>query len=79
MKLEGQIVWYSKTKGIGFIAHRVGNNIERYFLSAIRIIYCEPQEPRAGCNVKFEVDPRPPRKPGDAPMATNIEIFGGAQ
>ncbi len=75
MKLEGQVSWYSKTKGIGFIAHRVGNNIERYFLSAINIIYCEPLEPRVGCGVKFDVDPRPPRRPEDAPKATNIEIF----
>ncbi len=75
MKFEGQISWYSKTKGIGFISRRVGNNIERYFLSAIRIIYCEPQEPRIGCGVQFDVDPRPPRKLGDSPVATNIEIF----
>jgi len=61
-------------KGYGVVAVKFPDHrIEHYFLHCSRIVFCEPEEPRIGCSVKFEVSPS--RLPDRYPNCINAYVY----
>jgi cold shock CspA family protein len=77
MKIIGQLIYWDKQKGFGFVETRtpepIGIRLERYFLHANRIIL-QPSEIHEGQTVRFELSEHK-SKTGQLPCADSAEIF----
>jgi hypothetical protein len=79
MKSLGRVVHFEKGRQFGFLEQQVpaeggGIYLRKFFFSPSRVEFLQG-EIRVGCGALFNVSPKPPRLPKDAPVAINVEIF----
>jgi hypothetical protein len=75
---HGVVVHYNPSRCIGFIQCRgEGTKLDKFFFHAARVVACEcdPSQIKAGMFARFVPSSRPPKKEGDAPYATDVELY----
>jgi hypothetical protein len=74
----GLVVHFNSSRQLGFIQCKgEGMMVEKFFFHAARIIACECglNEIKAGMFARFVPSGRLPKKEGDAPYATDVELY----
>lgn len=76
-RMFGKVTLFDSKKGYGFLECRSEDRRWlRFFFHVSRIAKCYVDAPVVGALARFDVDSNfRPRRPQDAPMAINIEIF----
>jgi hypothetical protein len=79
-KREGTVAFFNFERGIGFIQSRSEadpTKFEKFFFHVARLASCESdlKDIRIGYYARFYPSTAPPKKPGDAPYAMDVELY----
>jgi cold shock CspA family protein len=71
---QGKVEWYSATRGFGILSAVAADGaLDKFYVHVTKIVK-SPETIQQGQLAEFEINPIPPRRPGDLPMAVNVKI-----
>jgi cold shock CspA family protein len=76
---QGKVEWYSTTRGFGILSAVAADGaLDKFYVHVTKIIK-SPETIKQGQLAEFEINPIPPRRPADLPMAVNVTITEATQ